>query len=68
MVKERQRIERMHGEVTQSVNSLGESYGVHRVWIKDKDMPGLAMSRSIGDKLSHTVGVIPDPGNLPPRL
>ena len=35
--------------------------GVYRVWLKDRDFPGLAMSRSIGDKLAHTVGVIPDP-------
>jgi hypothetical protein len=37
--------------------------GVHRVWLRNQDFPGLAMSRSIGDKLAHTVGVIPDPGN-----
>jgi hypothetical protein len=35
---------------------------VKRVWIKNHNFPGLAMSRSLGDKLAHTVGVIPDPG------
>ena len=54
----------MNGEVKQSVNRAGIHYGVHRVWIKDKDFPGLAMSRSIGDKLAHTVGVIPEPGKF----
>ena len=34
-------------------------YGVgpYRVWFKDGDYPGLAMSRSIGDTLAHKVGV-----------
>ena len=34
-------------------------YGVgpYRVWFKDGDYPGLAMSRSIGDALAHKVGV-----------
>jgi len=31
------------------------------VWVKDEDVPGLAMSRSIGDKVAQSVGVIPDP-------
>ena len=40
----------------------GFGIGVQRVWLKNHDFPGLAMSRSLGDKLAHTVGVIPDPG------
>ena len=31
--------------------------GPYRVWFKDGDYPGLAMSRSIGDTLAHRVGV-----------
>jgi serine/threonine protein phosphatase PrpC len=31
--------------------------GPHRVWLKDTDIPGLAMSRSLGDKVAHSVGV-----------
>ena len=31
--------------------------GPFRVWFKDGDYPGLAMSRSIGDTLAHRVGV-----------
>ena len=38
------------------------SIGVHRVWVKNQDFPGLAMSRSLGDKLAHTVGVSAEPG------
>ena len=35
--------------------------GPYRVWFKDEDYPGLAMSRSIGDSLAHKVGVISIP-------
>ena len=31
--------------------------GPYRVWFKNEDFPGLAMSRSIGDRLAHRVGV-----------
>lgn len=34
---------------------------MQRVWLKNHEFPGLAMSRSLGDKLAHTVGVIPEP-------
>ncbi|RHY28610.1 hypothetical protein DYB32_005838 [Aphanomyces invadans] len=36
-------------------------YGVPRVWLQDVDMPGLAMSRSFGDSIATSVGVISDP-------
>ena len=32
-----------------------------RVWLAEQDAPGLAMSRSIGDFIAHTVGVSTDP-------
>ncbi|KAK8814239.1 hypothetical protein WA158_008101 [Blastocystis sp. Blastoise] len=35
--------------------------GPPRVWLQDADLPGLAMSRSLGDKIAHTVGVISEP-------
>jgi hypothetical protein len=35
--------------------------GPERVWISNHQVPGLAMSRSIGDYIAHTVGVIADP-------
>jgi len=38
-----------------------EDAGPDRVWLADVDVPGLAMSRSIGDDISHTVGVIHRP-------
>ena len=38
--------------------------GPSRVWLAHEDVPGLAMSRSLGDYVAQSVGVIPDPGNL----
>ena len=32
------------------------------MWMKEKELPGLAMSRSLGDRLAHKVGVISKPG------
>ena len=32
-----------------------------RVWLADQDLPGLAMSRSLGDVVAHSVGVISTP-------
>ena len=36
--------------------------GPYRVWMKNDNYPGLAMSRSIGDGIAHNIGVsdIPD--------
>jgi len=34
------------------------------VWMKGKDYPGLALSRSIGDQIAHNIGVISEPGKL----
>lgn len=35
--------------------------GPPRVWLGHMDIPGLAMSRSLGDTVAHTAGVISDP-------
>ncbi|CAM9376984.1 unnamed protein product [Chrysoparadoxa australica] len=35
--------------------------GPPRVWLGHMDVPGLAMSRSLGDKIAHTAGVISKP-------
>lgn len=37
---------------------------VMRIYFKDMDTPGLAMSRSIGDTDAHSIGVIEIPGKL----
>jgi len=63
--RELKRILRHHGEV-RPIRRQGApraSKGINRVWLKGKDLPGLTISRSIGDKLAHSVGVIAIPGN-----
>ena len=42
----------------------GIEVGPARVWLQDIQVPGLAMSRSIGDYVAQSVGVIPEPGKL----
>ena len=32
-----------------------------RVWLSEEDYPGLAMSRSLGDSVAESVGVIATP-------
>ena len=40
---------------------LKKYLGPQRVWLKNSDIPGLAMTRSIGDNVAHSVGVISEP-------
>ena len=58
---ERERILKMGGVVKQLTNKYGQAVGPYRVWVKNKDYPGLAMSRSIGDFCAKMIGVISDP-------
>ena len=60
---EKKRIEEMGGIVSQC-NDLyddGKEGGPFRIWMKGCDYPGIAMSRSIGDNLAHSIGVISEP-------
>ena len=52
LADERERIEASGGRIDKIYGM-----GPYRVWFKNEDYPGLAMSRSIGDKLAHKVGV-----------
>lgn len=48
---------------TSSERTLGGNNGaLNRVWMKGKDYPGLAISRSVGDQIAHNVGVSAEPG------
>ena len=62
---EKKRIYKCGGVVEKSyypdLDSEDESILPFRVWAKDEDYPGLAMSRSIGDTEAKKVGVIPNP-------
>ena len=59
--EEKKRINLMGGVVEQVEDENGEKTGPYRVYIKDKEQPGLAMSRSFGDKKAKSCGVIPYP-------
>lgn len=58
--EEHERITAAGGRVQPIIND-GEEAGPQRVWLKDQDYPGLAMSRSLGDYVAQSVGVSPDP-------
>ena len=57
-------IERIHqcgGVVSRLTDEQGNRIGPYRIWRKGGNMPGLAMSRSIGDKIGSSIGVIATP-------
>ena len=58
-----QRIVARKGRVEPFKDENGEFIGPARVWLKEDDIPGLAMSRSFGDQVAASVGCIPEPGN-----
>lgn len=59
--QEKKRIEAKRGRVSPYVMKSGEAMGPARVWLKHQELPGLAMSRSFGDSVAGSVGVISDP-------
>lgn len=54
---EYERIMSMNGRIESYYDNKGGPVGPMRVWLKNQDIPGLAMSRSIGDRIAHSVGV-----------
>mmetsp|Transcript_2035 Transcript_2035/g.3040 ORF Transcript_2035/g.3040 Transcript_2035/m.3040 type:complete len:119 (+) Transcript_2035:2944-3300(+) len=54
---EYQRIHAHGGRVESIRSNTGRGVGPARVWLKDEETPGLAMSRSLGDFCAHSVGV-----------
>ena len=46
------------GRIFPYLDENGEQMGPYRIWIQDKNIPGLAMTRSFGDYVASTVGVI----------
>lgn len=55
------RIRKAGGVVEKIVDVLGNQLGPYRVWKAGSELPGLAMSRSIGDGIGKTIGVIATP-------
>ena len=58
------RIKKNNGNIHPYLTEDNEYVGPQRVWTKDKNIPGLAMSRSFGDKIFESVGVISTPNIL----
>ena len=58
---EYERIINCGGRIESFKDENGNYIGPERVWLKDEDVPGLAMSRSFGDEVAHTVGVSTEP-------
>jgi len=59
--EELNRIKSRGGRVEPFRDDNGEFVGPARVWLKSEEIPGLAMSRSFGDQVAATVGVIAKP-------
>ena len=59
--EEAERIKKKGGRIRPMMDEEGNFVGPLRVYMKDKDMPGLAMTRSFGDYFAYTAGTIPDP-------
>ena len=59
---EMKRVLNCGGRIKQFTDSkTGKNIGPERIWLKNSEIPGLAMTRSIGDNLAHMVGVTPEP-------
>jgi serine/threonine protein phosphatase PrpC len=49
------------GKVARLLDENGKRVGPYRVWNAEGRLPGLAMSRSLGDRVAHSVGVSSEP-------
>lgn len=58
---EKKRILERGGRIDTYRDEEGNEMGPFRVWLKDSEIPGLAMSRSFGDYVASQVGVICEP-------
>ena len=58
---EAERIIRSGGRIDSFRDQFGNALGPLRVWLKKENIPGLAMSRSIGDNIATSAGVIWEP-------
>ena len=62
--EEHDRIVSCNGRVDPFREPNGDPIGPARVWLRTENVPGLAMSRSIGDLVASSVGVTAEPGIL----
>lgn len=61
MKDEKERILSCNGRIDTFREPNGDPIGPARVWLKHENVPGLAMSRSIGDLVAASVGVSAEP-------
>ena len=59
--QEEKRIIEKGGRIEPMKDEENNFIGPPRVWLKTQDYPGLAMSRSFGDRVAHSVGVSEEP-------
>ena len=59
--EEKERIIKRGGRVESYKDENGNDFGPKRVWLKNADIPGLAMARSFGDEVAASVGTISEP-------
>ena len=59
--EEKERILMYGGVVRQIKDKFGQFVGPYRVYVRGKDYPGIAMSRSIGDYDGKKIGIIAEP-------
>ena len=59
--EERARIIKKGGRIESYKDENGNDFGPKRVWLKNADIPGLAMARSFGDEVAASVGTISEP-------
>jgi len=65
---ESRRILERNGRIEPCRGSAGEPVGPLRVWLKRQNLPGLAMTRSFGDLVAASVGVIAEPDVIHHKL
>lgn len=58
---ESERIKKYGGRIEAYKDEFGGDFGPKRVWLKNENLPGLAMSRSFGDLWACRAGVVQHP-------
>lgn len=65
---EAERIIRFGGLIAAARDAQGNRAGPLRVWLKGQTIPGLAMTRSVGDRIAERIGVTWKPTFLSKRI
>lgn len=61
-IEESQRIIKKGGRIASYIHEETlQRIGPQRVWLKEANIPGLAITRSFGDQIAHCIGVISEP-------